>query len=125
MHPWILIGMGGAIGAIARYVVSSHLAERYPTWVVGTLVVNVVGSFLFGVIYVLMLKYAALADGLKFGLLVGFLGAFTTFSTFSFETVTLLKEGSTTLALTMVALNVLLSIAAVAVGIQGAQWCVK
>ena len=86
LGPGNLVGIGGATGALLRYLVSTVVpADRYP---VGTIAVNVLGSFLLGVI-----TFAGVGGDV--GLLVGtgLLGAFTTFSSFSFETVRLWETG--------------------------------
>jgi fluoride exporter len=89
-----LLVLGGAIGAPTRYVLDGYVQSRvggvFP-W--GTFAINVTGSFLLGVITGAVL-YHGLADVPKVALGTGFCGAYTTFSTFSYETVRLLEEGS-------------------------------
>lgn len=88
------VAVGGALGAVARYGLSGWIHAAVGTvlpW--GTLVVNVAGSFLLG-FSVRTLEFAAVTPELRAALTVGFLGAFTTFSTYSFETVALLQEGA-------------------------------
>lgn len=90
MPHWFAIAIGGALGAVARWLVSDGmhrwLGRDFP-W--GTLAVNVAGSLLMGLVAVLVVERFALGPALRLGLLVGFLGAFTTFSTFALETVQL------------------------------------
>ena len=89
----LLIGLGGGLGSIARFLVS-RLGSRID-WLsmpVGTLTVNVLGCFLLGAT-VRWLQVSAASPALRPFLTVGLLGAFTTFSTFSFETVALVQEG--------------------------------
>ena len=109
----ILIALGGAVGALARYglsfVVHSVLGRGFPY---GTLSVNVVGSIGMGLIYALAVERGALTPDLRTGLMVGLLGAFTTFSTFSMETLGLLETGEPLKA----AINVLLSVLLCIVG---------
>lgn len=88
------VALGGALGAVARYGLSGWVHEAAGTvlpW--GTLFVNITGSFLLG-FAARYLEFAVVAPELRGALTVGFLGAFTTFSTYSFETVALLQDGA-------------------------------
>lgn len=108
----------GGMGCVARYLVSgwvySFAGRSLPY---GTLAVNVVGSLLLGLIMETSLRSTLLSPDLRFGLTVGFMGGFTTFSTFSYETVRLLEEGSMLAAGANIMLNVLVCIAAALLGI--------
>lgn len=87
----LTVAVGGALGALSRYWLISALgASRFP-W--GTLTVNVLGSCLIGVLYVLISEKAGLSDQWRTLLMVGYLGAFTTFSSFSLDALLLLQEG--------------------------------
>jgi len=90
----LAIAGGGALGALGRFWVSSGvyrlLGREFP-W--GTLAVNVLGSFLMGMLFVLFIERLAAGSEFRSAVLVGFLGAFTTFSTFSMETLVLMEEG--------------------------------
>jgi fluoride exporter len=90
----LAIAGGGALGALARFWLSAEvyrlLGRGFP-W--GTLVVNVLGSFLIGVLFVLFLERSTAGPEVRSAVLVGFLGAFTTFSTFSLETLNLIEAG--------------------------------
>ncbi len=103
------IGLFGGLGCIARYLMSgwtySFLGRSLPY---GTLMVNVGGSFLLGFLMTFGLRSTLLPAGLRVGLTVGFMGGFTTFSTFSYETLKLIEEGSLMQAGANVVLNVLL-----------------
>ncbi len=108
----LAIAGGGALGAVLRYWVSSGthalLGRGFPY---GTLVVNVLGSFAIGFLFVFFLERMALSGEWRAGILVGVLGAFTTFSTFSIETLNLLEEGAHLKASLNVALSVALCLA--------------
>ena len=94
MYQIIAIAGGGAVGALARFWVSGgvyRLLGRAFPW--GTLAANLIGSFLMGLLFVLFLERLATGPEVRSAVLVGFLGAFTTFSTFSIETLTLIQEG--------------------------------
>lgn len=109
----VLIGVAGASGALARYGIGQAVGTRSFPW--ATLGINVAGSFLLGV----LLKLAAdrgWPDSTSLPLGVGFLGAFTTFSTLSVETQTMLRTDRLTAALAYVALSVAGGIAAAALG---------
>jgi CrcB protein len=108
MNQLISIALGGACGAVVRFLMSSGLYQwlgrGFPY---GTLAVNVVGSFLIGLLTeALILQRIAIAVEYRAAILVGFIGAFTTFSTFSLETIYLLEAGSFSKA----GLNILVSV---------------
>ena len=123
MSGFLLAGFGGFIGAATRYGINVALA-RVSAGVVfplATLVVNVVGSFLIGWI-IGGVGARALSHDLRIFLVVGILGGFTTFSSFSAETLQLWREVSFARAASNVALNVSLCLAAVYVGDMFARW---
>lgn len=122
MLPLILVALGGALGAVGRYWVSGYVVNNTDHYLpLGTLTVNVVGSLLMGVCFVLILEKAQLPPMTRQLLMVGFLGAFTTFSTFSLETLTLFQEGHFMSAAIYILLSVLCCIAALAVGLWFAR----
>lgn len=118
----LAIAGGGAVGAVARFLVSTgvyRLFGRDFPW--GTLVVNVFGSFGMGLLFVLLLERSLIGPEARAAILVGFLGSFTTFSTFSLETLTLVEQGEMLRALLNVAASVLLCVAACWAGIIAAR----
>jgi CrcB protein len=114
----IAIAAGGALGAVMRYWVSSGvynlLGRDFPY---GTLVVNVLGSFLMGVFYVYLIERLADTSILRAALMIGLLGAFTTFSTFSIETLQLIENGEFVKMFLNIMLSVMMCMFAVWVGV--------
>lgn len=114
----LLIGLGGGIGSIARYFCQKWVAEniQHPfPW--GTFAVNVAGCFLIGIIYAIAERTTVLAPQIRLLLITGFCGGFTTFSTFAFENMNLLRNGDMTYMLLYTLASVVLGIAAVFAGI--------
>ena len=120
MSQLLLIAAGGALGAMLRFLVSNGvyaLAGRdFPY---GTLTVNVLGSLLMGILYVLLVERLAFAVEWRAFLMIGVLGAFTTFSTFSIETLLLIETGEHMRALLNMMLSVVLCILATWIGVVG------
>lgn len=109
---YLIVALGGALGAMSRFGLSRVVTAMAPVgfpW--GTLTVNVFGSFFVGITFGLIMQRAGvLGEELKLFVMIGFLGAFTTFSTFSLETVELLQHGLAIKALLNVLLNVLVCV---------------
>jgi CrcB protein len=117
MNQILLIGLGGALGAISRYGLSSlvyGITGREFPW--GTLVVNILGSLFMGLLSVWLIERIASTE-LRALLIVGFLGALTTFSTFSIETLALLEEGAIARAFANVLTSVIVCVAAAWAGV--------
>lgn len=117
MQSLIAVAVGGALGALARYGMSLMLNNVEHKIQFGTLACNVIGSFLMGVLFVLILEKEHWNPELRPLLMVGFMGAFTTFSTFSLETVAMLSEGHVMWAAIYILLSVILCITALAGGL--------
>lgn len=116
--PYLLIGLGGAAGAIARYVVDGFVSERtgggFP-W--GTLVINLSGSFLLGLLFAVTAERAILPAEVRGPLMIGFLGAYTTFSTFMLESWRLVETGAWGFALANLGGSIALGLVAVVAGL--------
>lgn len=118
----LYIGIFGALGCISRYLLSGWtyalVGRGFPY---GTLLVNVVGSFLLGLLLEHGLRSTMFSPEVRIGIGIGFMGGFTTFSTFSFETVRMLEEGSYLHAGANVLLNVVVCIVFAGFGIIAAR----
>ncbi len=122
MNQVLAIAGGGAAGALLRYWVSSGvylLAGR--AFPYGTLVVNVFGSLLMGFLYIWLLERVPAGAAMRAFVLVGLLGAFTTFSTFSIETLNLIEAGQMGRAVLNVLLSMVLCIGAATLGVMLAR----
>ncbi|XXY21739.1 fluoride efflux transporter CrcB [Sorangium sp. So ce216] len=108
MERWFWIGLGGAAGTLARYGLSTWCQQRFGAgFPYGTLAVNVIGSFLLGVILQVAATTELLSPTLRLALSTGLMGGFTTYSSFNYETIKLFEEGAWWVA----ALNVLVTVA--------------
>jgi len=117
MKILIGIGLGGFFGSIARYLITDYVSRHTTiSFPYGTLIVNVVGSFIIGVLMLVSFKTFLTTDTVRMVVGVGFLGALTTYSTFSYETLQLLQKGNWNLALMNIGLNVFGCLLAVALG---------
>ena len=114
----LVIMLGGAVGAVARFIVSTKITEKLGnSFPYGTLTVNMIGSFMMGFLAIILVERMQLDPLYRLGIFVGFLGAFTTFSTFSMETLNLFEEGMPARALLNIFSSVLFSVLAVWLGV--------
>ncbi|TNF97939.1 MAG: fluoride efflux transporter CrcB [Gammaproteobacteria bacterium] len=114
----LAIAGGGAIGALMRFYASTGVYALFGRgFPYGTLFVNVVGSLLMGILYILFLERMQVGPEVRSALLIGVLGAFTTFSTFSMETLALLENGEVMKASINIVLSVALCILAAWLGV--------
>jgi CrcB protein len=114
----LLVGLGGGVGSIGRYLLQKWVYSLYPhpfPW--GTFLVNVSGCFLIGLLYAIAEKSSLLNLELRLLLTVGLCGGFTTFSTFAFENVILFRSGDFTFFILYILASVVFGIAAVFGGI--------
>ncbi len=112
----LLIGLGGAIGAIARFGIHTALQSQMDDFPLGTFTVNVLGCFLLGALLAFSELRPALSANTRAFITVGILGSFTTFSTFGAETFELIRTKETTLALLSIGGNLFLGLLAVLAG---------
>ena len=123
---WASVGsvaIGGAIGSVVRYLISVAAIERFGTaFPYGTFAINVLGSFLIGIVAHLALTRAlGVSPELRVFLAVGVLGGFTTFSSFSIEAITMVRNGANVAALAYVAGSVVFGLIAAYAGVQTAR----
>lgn len=117
MRQLLLVGFGGFLGSIARYLVSKlNLTWHYHDIPMGTLTVNIVGSILIGFFLGIFINSDLLNTNLKLFIVVGFCGGFTTFSSFTNENFILLQNGQFLTSIVYVLGSVLLGILAVYIG---------
>jgi len=114
---FLWIGLGGALGSIARYLVGLWIYERMGTrWPYGTFVINLTGSFIIGFALTFLDARMHLSPAWRLAIPIGFVGAYTTFSTFEYETLRLAQNGQTALALLYVVGSVVMGFAGVWLG---------
>jgi CrcB protein len=119
MHPLLLVGAGGAIGAMMRFGVSSLIGRLWPMgFPLATLIVNIAGSFAMGLLIGWLARsMPAWAPEARLFIAVGVLGGFTTFSAFSLDAVALIERGAVAQALLYIALSVALCLAGLYLGL--------
>jgi len=119
---YLAVALGGAVGAVARYYLGnsflSRVAAPFPT---ATFVINVTGSFILGFFLTLATERINISPHLRLAIAVGFVGAYTTFSTFEYETAKLMEERGYLLAFLNVTLSFIVGFAAVWSGIIAAR----
>lgn len=116
------IGIGGAFGAIARYLINiSPLGGVFDKFPFPTFFINILGSFLIGFFLILLTDKITVGDNLRMAIMVGFLGAFTTFSTFELEIFSLVKDRNFAVAFAYLLLSVAVGFIGVLAGIRLAR----
>lgn len=117
MMNFFWVGLGGALGAIARYAlgmwVYEHMGTRFPY---GTFTINVTGCFIIGLTLTIIDLHLGLPEAWRLAVIVGFIGAYTTFSTFEYETVRAVQHGNAVVGLLYLVVSVVAGYAAVWLG---------
>lgn len=122
MTQVLAIAAGGAIGALLRYWISTAVQTRTTSvFPYGTLTVNVIGSLLIGFLYIWLTERLAVGPAVRAFMLIGVLGAFTTFSTFSMETLNLMESGHLGKALVNMLVSVIVCVGAAGLGVLAAR----
>jgi CrcB protein len=118
LEKYLVIAVGGSIGAILRYLTGVYSAKFFGTWLpYGTLIVNVVGSFILSFFMILFLEKLSLDPLWRLFVAVGFCGSYTTLSSITYETLSIVMDGDYVRALLNIALNFGLSFLSAFVGI--------
>jgi CrcB protein len=116
------VAFGSAVGGVARYLLGGWIQQRSgSTFPIQTLLINVTGSFLLGFLQHYALETTAISPEVRTMLTIGFCGGYTTFSTFSFETVRMLEDGDWRRAMLYITLSVTLTVGAAVLGIVAAR----
>ncbi len=122
MNHLIVLALGGALGALSRYELSLWISNRWnQNFPLPTFIINVSGAFLLGFLNILFMDKMSLSPLWRLGIGVGFLGAFTTFSTFGFEVFTLIEKGSYATAASYTLLSIFVGFLGVALGVALAR----
>jgi CrcB protein len=113
-----MVGLGGFLGSLARFWLGGYISERMGTrFPYGTFVINISGSFVIGFIMTILTENAHWSPNWRYLVPVGFIGAYTTFSTFEYETLRSVQEGQWIMAMLNVVLSVILGFAGVWLGV--------
>ncbi|MBV8549962.1 MAG: fluoride efflux transporter CrcB [Acidobacteriaceae bacterium] len=125
MSKYLVVMLGGAVGAVSRFLLGSAIMRIYSTaFPLGTFVINVTGSFLIGVLMTLFLNRPGIHSNWRLFLVTGILGGYTTFSSFEWETLAALRNGAASVAVVYVAASAALGLAGAWLGsvIAGRLW---
>ena len=114
MLKYVIVGIGGALGSILRFWLGNYIGSRMGTrFPYGTLVINVTGSFLVGLVLSLLTAKTNLSSSWRYLIPIGFIGGFTTFSSFEYETLRTFQDGQIGLGLLYVGISVCVGFVAV------------
>ena len=118
---YLALSIGGALGAMSRYLLSQSMADGGTFFPYPTLFINYLGCLILGFFFTITVEYLTISPALRTGFGTGFVGAFTTFSTFSVETVHLVEQGLLVVAFLYVLASLLGGLILAGVGIRAAQ----
>ncbi|SDG28395.1 fluoride efflux transporter CrcB [Desulfosporosinus hippei] len=122
MQTALVIAVGGALGALSRYSLGVWISNKWnSSFPLHTFLINISGAFLLGFLHILFVERLNVSPFWRLGIGVGFLGAFTTFSTFGFEVISLLEGGSFMTAGLYVILSIIVGFSGVALGVNLAR----
>jgi CrcB protein len=117
VEKYFAVGVGGFVGSIARFWLATYIGQRMGTrFPYGTFLVNISGSFLIGMVMTILAERTQLSPTWRYLVPIGFIGGYTTFSTFEFETLRAIQDGQFTIGLLNVVLSVVLGFAMVWTG---------
>jgi CrcB protein len=122
LFKYVVVGMGGFLGAVARFwlgvYIGNRMGSRFPY---GTFVINISGSFLIGLVLTVLAERSTLSPNWRYLIPIGFIGAYTTFSTFEFETLRTMQDGQIAMGLLNIFGSVLAGFIAVWLGVITAK----
>lgn len=122
MLKYVMVGLGGFVGAIARFWVGVYIANRMGTrFPYGTFVINISGSFIIGLVITVLAERSSLSPNWRYLIPIGFVGAYTTFSTFEFETLRAIQDGQIAIGMLNVFGSVIAGFIAVWLGVITAK----
>lgn len=114
MLKYVMVGAGGCLGSILRFWLGSYIGSRIGTrFPYGTFVINVTGSFLIGLVFAVLTARTQWSPNWRYLILIGFIGGYTTFSSFEFETLRTVQDGQIGVGILYVALSVVVGFVAV------------
>ena len=117
-----MVGVGGCLGSILRFWLGSYIGSRMGTrFPYGTLVINITGSFLIGLVFALLTARTHWSPNWRYLIPIGFIGGYTTFSSFEYETLRTIQDGQIGLGFLYVAISVIVGFVAVWGGVMAAR----
>lgn len=122
MQTVLVIAVGGALGALSRYGLGAYISNKWHQgFPLHTFLINITGAFLLGFLHILFIEKLNVSPLWRLGIAVGFLGAFTTFSTFGFEVISLIEGGNLLTAGLYTLLSIIVGFSGVALGVYLAR----